>query len=178
MKFVQRQVSTAASKHSGTNFEVAKQQVLRDVTDTVRMEKIPAELALYLDQTGIRIFPSNTWTMEWQGIKHVELSGTKDKRMFTAVFSRSLVSDICPVQLIYQGTTARCHPHYESPPHWDVTHSKKHWSNEETMNHYIDNIIVLYINANRENFEDETPAVIITDDFKGQITPQISNLLE
>ena len=64
MKFVQRNVSTAASKHSGAHFEAKKQQFLRGVADTVEMEEVPAELVINWDQTGITIVPSNTWTME------------------------------------------------------------------------------------------------------------------
>ena len=116
--------------------------------------------------------------MERQGMKGVKLSGAKNKRIITAVFYESLVGDFLPVQLIYLGSTTRCPPNYEFHPHWDITISKKHWSNEETMIRYIDNIIAPYVNAIRENFEDNTPAVIIMDNFEGQITPQISSLLK
>ena len=64
--------------------------------------------------------------MEKQGTKRVDLIGAGDKRLITAVFCGSLVGDFLPVQVIYAGKTARCHPRYKFPPDWDITHSPKH----------------------------------------------------
>lgn len=50
------------------------------------MEEIPPELVLNWDQTGIRIVPSNNWTMDQQGVKRVEVGGAHDKQLITAVF--------------------------------------------------------------------------------------------
>ncbi len=52
----------------------------------VEMEEIPAELILNWDQTGIKTVPSNTWTMDKQGSKQVEIIEANDKRLITAVF--------------------------------------------------------------------------------------------
>ena len=35
--------------------------------------------------------------------------------------------------LVYKGTTRRCHPTQKFPAGWDITHSKKHWSNESRL---------------------------------------------
>ena len=102
MKFVKRKVTTAKSKHSVENFKQLKKSFLRDVVTTVEMEEIPPELVLNWDQTGIKIVPSNTWTMDQQGSKRVEVVGVNDKRLITAVFCGSLVGDFLPVQVIYQ----------------------------------------------------------------------------
>ena len=70
----------------------------------MEMEEIPPELILNWDQTGIRIVPSNTWTMDQQGAKRVEVCGASDKRLITAVFCGSLVGDfLLAIQVIYQG---------------------------------------------------------------------------
>ena len=178
MKFVQRKGTTAKSKLAIADFNQAKEQFLEDVVTTVDMEEIPPELILNRDQTGIKIVPSSTWTMEQQGAKRVETIGANDKRLITAVFCGSLTGDFLPIQVIYQGKTTRCHPRYEFPLEWDITHSPKHWSNEATMIQYIEKIIIPYINSTREAFEDDTPALIIMDNFKGQITSSVTNLLE
>ena len=52
----------------------------------VEMEEIPPELILNWDQTGIKIVPSNTWTMDQQSAKWVEVCEANDKRLITAVF--------------------------------------------------------------------------------------------
>lgn len=46
------------------------------------------------------------------------------------------------------------------------------------MVRYIENIIVPYVAARRTSFEEDTPALIIIDNFKGQITSAITELLE
>ena len=115
MNFVQRKVTTAKSKYAIADFDRLKTEFLEDVVATVEMEEIPLELILNWDQTGIRIVPSNTWTMDQQGVKRVEIGGSGDKRQITAVFCGSIVGDFLPIQLIYQGKTARCHPRSTGP---------------------------------------------------------------
>ena len=178
MKFVKRKVTTAKSKYSIAGFAQLKEAFLEDVVATVQMEEIPPELILNWDQTGIKIVPSNTWTMDKQGSKRVEVVGVDDKRLITAVFCGSLVGDFLPIQVIYQGKTTRCHPRYEFPSDWDITHSPKHWSNEETMVRYVKNIIIPYVRRTRGGFDDNTPALVIMDNFKGQITTSVTDLLE
>ena len=69
MKFVQRKVTTAKSKHATAEFHQLKEQFLKEVVATVQMEEIPPELILNWDQTGIKIVPSSTWTLDQQGVK-------------------------------------------------------------------------------------------------------------
>ena len=73
------------------------------------MEAIPHEL-LNWDQTGIKLVPSSSWTLDRQGVKRVEIAGATDQRLITAVFCGTLFGDFLPLQVIYQGTTDRCHP--------------------------------------------------------------------
>ena len=178
MKFVKRKVTTAKSKHLIAGFAQLKEAFLDDVVATVQMEEIPPELILNWDQTGIKIVPSNTWTMDKQGSKRVEVVGVDDKRFITAVFCGSLVGDFLPVQVIYRGKTPRCHPRYKFPSDWDITRSPKHWSNEETMIQYVENIIIPYVRCTRGGFEDDTLTLVIMDNFKGQITTSVTELLE
>ena len=76
--------------------------------------------------------------------------GVNDKRQITAFFCGSLTGNILPLQLIYSGKSARCHPHFKFPPDWHVTHSLRHWSNKETMLQYIKEIIVPYVESQRD----------------------------
>ena len=66
---MKRKVTTAKSKYAVAEFQHLKEEFLQDVLTTVEMEEIPSELILNWDQTGIKIVPSNTWTMEEQGSK-------------------------------------------------------------------------------------------------------------
>ena len=180
MKFVKRKVTTSKNKHSCADLAQLKEQFLSDVVTTVEMEEIPPELILNWDLTGIKIVPSNTWTMDQQGSKRVEAVGVNDKRLIRAVFCGSLVGDFLPVQVIYHGKTPHCHPRYQFPPDWDITHSPKHWLNQQTMVSYmyVGNIIVPYVRSTWTAFEDDTPALVIMDNFKGQLTSSVSEMLE
>ena len=178
MKFVRKKATTSKSKHKPTDFDALKKSFLEDVKSTVVMEEIPPELILNWDQTGIHLVPASSWTMEKVGSKRVEITGVNDKKQITAVFCGSLSGDFLPIQLIYQGKTARCHPNFSFPSDWNITHSPKHWSTEETMVQYIENIIVPYVERTRENFGADQSALVIMDNFKGQVTPKINRLLE
>ena len=111
------------------------------------MEEIPPGLILNWDQTGIRLVPSSLWTMEQRGVKRVEMVDQNDYRQITAVFCGSLQGDFLPVQVIYTGKTTKCHPHFEFPPGWHVTHSPSHWSTETTMLQNIEHIIEPYVRS-------------------------------
>lgn len=178
MEFVQRRATTAKSKHSITNFSELKRSFLDDVADTVQMEDIPAELIMNWDQTGIKLVPSSSWTMERRGSKRVEMTGVGDKRQITAIFCGTILGDFLPIQLIYKGKTNRCHPHFSFPSDWDITHSPKHWSTENTMLQYIDNIIVPYVENVRQSLGESRPALVVIDNFKGQVTESVNALLE
>ena len=180
MKFVQRKVTTLQSKYIATNFAEVKQKFLDDVVETVEMEEVCPELILNWDQTGIQVVPSSTWTMEREGVSRIEMVGAKDKRQITAaVFCCTLQGDFLPVQLIYQGKTSRCHPKFQFPPGWHITHAPKHWSTEQTIVEYTQNIIYPYVKLIRELKQDDNAlALVIMDNFKGQVTDAIHMLLE
>ena len=63
---------------------------------------------------------------------------------------------------------------------WDITHSPKHWSTKQTMIQYVETIIVLFVERTRESLGEgeDKAAVIIMDNFKGQITPAMNEILE
>ena len=77
-----------------------------------------------------------------------------------------------------KGRTRCCHPRFPFPFDWHISHSPKHWSTEETMLQYIENIIVPYVEKVREVVGTEKAALVIIDNFKGQITTAVNNLLE
>ena len=83
-----------------------------------------------------------------------------------------------PIQLIYKGKTDQCHPHFNFPLDWNITYSPKHWSTQETMIQYVDNIIVPFVDTTREALGEDKAAVIIMDNFKGHVTPKMNALPE
>ncbi len=115
--------------------------------------------------------------MERKGTKRIKLSGLNDKRMITGIFCGNLIGELLPFPIIYGGTTKRCHPTTPFPADWDITHNKKHWSNEATMLSYIENVIIPFVEKVREE-DGDLPALAIFHCFRGQLTVNITALLE
>ena len=83
-----------------------------------------------------------------------------------------------PMQLIYQGKTTQCHPKYQFPKGFHITQSGNHWANSETMDAYIDKIIVPYVNKIKEK-EDlglGQKSLVIFYCFWGQITSEFKEI--
>ncbi len=86
-----------------------------------------------------------------KGLKRIELKELGDKRQIIGVFCGTILGEFLPIQLIYGGKNNRCHPSYDFPSDWVISHSDNHWSNENTMLTYIEWIIVPYIKNIRES---------------------------
>jgi len=178
MNFIPGKLTTSKSKHCVKNFAKVKTDFLQEVVTTVEMEEIPPELILNWGQTGIKIVPITTWTMEQiRGSKRVEFVGTNDKRQITAVFCAPIQGNFHPVQLIYmQRKLIVVTPSIVSLLD-GMSFMQK--INEETTCQYIEFIIFPYVNSVKHSLYDDTTAgLIIMDNFKGQVTANISKLLE
>jgi len=79
------------------------------------MDEIPLQLIINWDHTGINYFPVSSWTMETPGMQRVEIISKDDKQQLTAVLGCSMSGDFLPPQLIYQGKTKKCLPHFQFP---------------------------------------------------------------
>ena len=51
---------------------------------------------------------------------------------------------------IYAGKTSASLPKYPFPSDWNITFKPNHWSNEDTMKQYIEEIIVPYLQRTKE----------------------------
>ena len=151
------------AKVSVLHFEALK--ILFDIKAVVEMP----ELIINWDQTGIKIVPVSSWTMEQKGAKRVEFARVDDKRQITTVFAATLVGEFLPFQVIYQGKTQACLPAFSFPSDWDVTCTHNWWSNEQTMKTYVEEIIVPYVKL-KKDLDVDHPALAIFDVFKGQCT--------
>ncbi len=177
--FTKRRGTTKA-RFLPEQFKQLKTSFLQEIINIVTMEDIPAELIFNWDQTGLNLVPVSTWTMACKDSKRVEIKGLGDKRQITGVFCGTLIGEFLPIQFIYTGKTARCHPSYEFPADWDVTHTPNHWSNEGTMIQYIDNVIALFVSSVRDNLgkDHDQAALGIFDNFTGQLTAKVMERLE
>ena len=130
MNFVKRKGSTSA-KVVPAEFEKICDEFLGRIKTAVTDHSIPSSLIVYSDETSLKLVPQSEWTMEKEGTKKVAFKGSDDKREVTVMLSITPSGVYLPPQVLYQGTTERCHPVYTFPDGWDIWHSKSHWSNEQ-----------------------------------------------
>lgn len=98
-----------------------------------------------------------------------------DHNSFSWYPGRSFLS----LPLIYGGKTQYCHPVYDFPDNWCVTHSENHWSNKEIMIKYIQGIIVPYVEGVQQMLgKNNQAALAIFDNFRGQLTENVAEELE
>jgi hypothetical protein len=109
--------------------------------------KVHPSLVINMDQTGVHLAPVDSRTYDCRGAKDVKLIGAEDKRQITVCIASSLDGDLLPPQLIFQGKTTQCHPPLTTAAEGafvHLTHSENHWSNQETMQQYVREVIVPY----------------------------------
>ena len=86
MNFVQRNATTGKSKLADVNFKEKRKEFFNDLVSIIEFQKIPPELVLNWDQTGIKLVPSVSWTMHERESIRVDLVGISDKGQITAVY--------------------------------------------------------------------------------------------
>ena len=146
MNFTQRRATTKSNPPIGNLMEI-KRSFLTEVLETVGMNDIPPELILNWNQIGINLVPTTIWTMDKKEKKRIAIEGHQDSKQITTVLCGSLVGELLPLQLIYDGKTKRCHPAYQFPGDWLVSHSHNHWANKNAM---IQEGIVPFVENKRE----------------------------
>jgi hypothetical protein len=107
--------------------------------------QIHPSLVVNMDQTGVHLVSASSFTYEVAGSSDVAIVGAEDKRQITACVAASLRGDLLPLQLIFQGKTARSQPAStaaSTAARVDITCSDNHWSTQETMQRWITNILL------------------------------------
>ena len=176
INFTKRRVSTKSLTPS-QDLEKVRTEFLSELLEAVELHEVPADLIFNWDQTGILLVPSAQWTMDR---KRIPIAGHNDKWQITVVMCGALTGEMLPIQLVYKGTTNKCHPPYKFSDDWLISHSPNHWLNEGTMIEYINEVIVPYVDGKREDLDlsDDYPAVAIFYHFKGQLTERVTQALE
>ena len=149
MGFTKRKGSKAAKKKYGDLSEIKKNFVFKFL-DVVSKHQIPADSFLNWDQTGVRMVPFGNWTMEKKGFCQVAIAGLNDKREITVLLAVNMLGETLPSQVIYQGTTDRCHARYDFPDSWNITHTAFHWSTESTILEYLEKVVDPYFVLKRQ----------------------------
>ena len=127
-----------AGKVSLPRFSELQQVFLADIQAEVVMNKISEDLIFNWDQTALHLVATGQWTMHHSGEKVIPITNSNDKCQVTAGFAATLKGEFLVPQIIYKGKTERSHSKASIPAGWDLWHSENHWSNEETMERYME----------------------------------------
>ena len=160
-------------KRRGTKFDEIKEQFLQDILTTVVIMEILYEFIINWDQTAISFVHHRRWS--GSGTRRVIIAGLGGQKAGICCFGWW---DFLPPQLICTGKTPTCHPgNVAFHPDWHITHSRNHWSNKQTVNEYILNIIVPYTRE-RIDCSSTQKALVLFDVFRGQTCQSMLHLLQ
>ena len=151
---------------------------LHDIVSLVDDHNVPDSLILNLDQTKLKYIPSANHTLAKKGSKSIGIAGSNDKRCITGTFTVSLKGGFLPMQLIYGGKTNQSLPRFKFPESFSLSVNPKHYSNTLESIKIIDEVIIPYVNAQREILSNpDQAALLIFDVFRGQITDEVTSHL-
>ena len=141
--------------------------------------KIPPDLVINCDQTGVKVVPSSEWTLERRGSARVEVAGVDDKRQVTVPLACTLSGHLLPFQVLYTGKTEICHPSTAFPDGCDIWHTPNHWANSETSLRLVQNIVIPYTWETRKKLDlnEQHMALVIYDTFKGHTGEEMKSIL-
>ena len=167
MKWRWRKV-TRAARSIPPNIAILKQDFLNKFKRVVKRHKIPSKLTINVDQIGSSLLPARDHTMAPVGSLQVPQVGKGDKRSVTAVVGSTVRGRLLPVQMIYKGTTCRCHPHYTFPESWHITQNLSHWSNSDSMLEWVKRVLKPYCRKTRKELglPRDQKAVLVLDVFR------------
>ena len=100
--------------------------------------------------------------------------------MITATFTITLDGKFLPIQLIYGGKTRKSIPAVKFSRGYVLSANSKHYSNKEETLKHLKEVIVSHIQNERKTLrlDADYPALLIMDVFKGQMAPDVLNMLK
>ena len=179
MGFTKPKGTKVAKKKSDDLHEIQQNFVLKFL-DVVSKHQIPADMVVNWDQTGVRMVSSGNWTMEKKGSCQVAIAGLDDKREITVLLAVNMLGETLPSQVLYQGTTDRCHARYDCPDSWNITHTASHWSTESTILEYLEKVVDPYFVLKRQELglPEKHHGLLIVDVFKAHRTDAVRKFLD
>lgn len=147
---VQRKVTTKMRERP-EDLEEKKEEFIRVAAEIFRRYDIPQDLVINCDETGVLFVPRAKFTLANKGTKRVRAIGVgSDKAQFTATIAVTESGTVLHTQLIFGGTTDRCHPGGTYGQQYEellFDHSSTHWQTPQTYLRYLQEIIIPYKNS-------------------------------
>ena len=107
------------------------------------------------------------------------MAASDDKRLITGTFAITLSGSFLPMQLIYGGKTSKSLPRVKFPDTFTLSVNPKHYSNETESIKFFEEVIIPYIEAERERLGlPEQRPLVLMDVFLGQMTDMVLGYLD
>ena len=153
---------------------------LYEIVNRVEKHEIPKSLIINLDQTPVKLVQCGNNTLAKKNSSKVTIAGSADKRSITATFAVTLAGTFLPMQLIYGGKTEKSLPRYKFPDGFSLSVNPKHFSNTAESIKLLNEVIIPYVKKQRLDLglEPEHKALVIMDVFTGQMTSDVTKLLD
>ena len=181
MGFVRRLRTTDKPEIPDQDVKEAKLLFQHQVVSIVEDDEIPESLIMNFDQTPLKYAPVSNSTLAKKGSKHIPITGGACKKSIAATFGITYSGKLLPMQLIYKGKMQRSFPRVNFPSSFSLSANSKHFSNTQESLKLLDEIIILYVEKEREatNLDKNQPAILIIDVFPDQVTkPVIDKMTE
>lgn len=156
MGFARRMKTTGKVEIPEGARKEAELSYLHNIVALAEEHEIPPELVMNLDQTPLKYVPVLHHTMAKKGAKSVSIAGSADKRCITGTYIITLSGNFLPIQLIYGGKTAQSLPQYKFPDSFSLSVNPKHFSNTKESIKVIEEIVLPYVEKQREELDNPT----------------------
>lgn len=140
-------VCTTKMRELPADFEAKKAVYMKVGAELIYKYNVPPQLVINGDETAVQLVNRAKITRNVVGAKRVKILGMgDDKAQITTTILVSESGDVLPYQMIFTGTTNKCHPKSVKPDDCQWTHTKSHWQSVQTYLQLLEKIIVPYKN--------------------------------
>jgi hypothetical protein len=103
------------------------------------------KLVVGMDETSAQLVSVAKRTRAIKGAKRVRSIGIgNEKPAVTVTIACNADGDVLETQIIFQGTTKRCHAKVNPPSGCYFTHTKSHWQTPDTFVEWVETVILPY----------------------------------
>lgn len=126
-------VCTTKMRELPEDFEEKKAKYVKIGSELIFRHNVPPELVINGDETSVQLVNRARVTRNDVGAKRVKVLGMgEDKAQITATLLVTEHGEVLPYQMIFTGTTDRCHPKGGKPDDCLWTHTSSHWQSVQT----------------------------------------------
>lgn len=137
--------TSTTSKAKKNEDQDIKNTFIKRVSLLVAEFKIPPNLLINMDESGLNFLPVHKRTYDKKGSTSVLLKFCDDKRQVTIGVSGTSNGIVLPPQIIFKGKTRRVIPKDPIvPENWLLSFTYNHWSTEESMIEWMEKILLPY----------------------------------